>query len=78
MDKWINRIVSLLGLQGDFALGKDRLQVDQNGSDPCHLLQETHHHRDKDWPVVVGCGKLRPCNSTLCVDAVLYWWKHKT
>lgn len=37
-------IYLLLWLQGDFALGKDGLQVDQNGRDARHLLQETHHH----------------------------------
>ena len=60
------------GLQGDFAFSKDGLQVDQDGCDACHLLQETHHHGDHDWLVVGGCGQLRACDFTLCVDAALY------
>lgn len=61
------------GLQGDIALSKDRLQVNQNWRDSCHLLQETHPNRDQDWPVIDGLAQLSPGDLNLCVNAVL--WK---
>lgn len=54
------------------ALLKDGLQVDKNGCDARHLLQETHHYRDDDRSVVDGCGQLGQSDSTLCADAVLH------
>ena len=65
------RIYFLLGLQGDVALGEDGLQVDQDGRDARHLLQETHHHRDEDGLVEDGGSELRACDPGLGADAVL-------
>lgn len=60
------------GRQQDFALGKNGLQVNQNRSDARHLLQETHHHGDDDWPVDHGRGQLGPRESALHADTALH------
>lgn len=60
------------GLQRDIALRKDGLQVDKNGADAGQLLQETHAHRDENWPVVDGFSQLGPGDAALQTDAVLH------